>query len=210
MEAIHSGLAVLLTVCSFLLFPLTHLGNNRLCQAIKGVRDSYDALVELLESIEHFLYRLDIYTKITPTVAMTEMLVKILVELLSTLAMATKQVRQGKPSESVFSVTLYYLTRCITENIVKKLFGEKDVKAVLQRLDRLTQDEAKLTATQILDVVYGLVQNLNVITDGEQIYQACRSLGVEYRSFQTAKYRSTVSRMPSVCYWFQRINSVSN
>ncbi len=79
----------------------------RLCQAIKDVRDSYDALVELLESIEHFLYRLDIYTKITPTVAMTEMLVKILVELLSTLAMATKQVRQGKPSESVFSVTLY-------------------------------------------------------------------------------------------------------
>jgi len=79
----------------------------RLCQAIKDVRDSYDALVELLESIEHFLYRLDIYTKITPTVAMTEMLVKILVELLSTLALATKQVRQGKPSESVFSVILH-------------------------------------------------------------------------------------------------------
>jgi hypothetical protein len=38
---------------------------------------------------------------------MTEILVKILVELLSTLAMATKQVRQGKPSESVFSVTSY-------------------------------------------------------------------------------------------------------
>ena len=91
------------------MFPLAHLGNIRLCQAIKGVRDSYDALVELLESIEHFLYRLDIYTKITPTVAMTEMLVKILVELLSTLAMATKQVRQGKPSESVFSVTLYII-----------------------------------------------------------------------------------------------------
>ena len=90
-------------------FPFAHLSNIRSCQAIKGVRDSYDALVELLESIEHFLYRLDIYTKITPTVAMTEMLVKILVELLSTLALATKQVKQGKPSESVFSVVL-----CIT------------------------------------------------------------------------------------------------
>jgi len=64
---------------------------------------------------------------------------------------------------------------------------EKDVKAVLQRLDRLTQDEAKLTATQILDVVYGLVQNLNVITDGEQIYQACHSLGIEYHSFLDGK-----------------------
>jgi len=38
---------------------------------------------------------------------MTEMLVKILVELLSMLALATKEVRQGKPSESIFTVVLY-------------------------------------------------------------------------------------------------------
>ena len=43
----------------------------------------------------------------TPTVAMTEMLVKILVELLSTFALATKAVKQGKPSESLFTVVLY-------------------------------------------------------------------------------------------------------
>ena len=62
---------------------------------------------------------------------------------------------------------MYYLTRCITENFVKKLFGEKDVEAVLQRLNRLTQEEAKLTAAQTLEVVYGLVQNLSVVTNGE-------------------------------------------
>ena len=90
----------------FLLFPVAHLINIQLYQTIKGVEDSYNALVELLESIEHLLYRLDIYTKITPTVAMTEILVKILVELLSTFALATKGVRQGKPSESVFTVVL--------------------------------------------------------------------------------------------------------
>ena len=69
--------------------------------------DSYDAFVELLESVEHFLYRLDIYTKITPTIAMTEILVKILLEVLSTLALATKAIRQGKLSESVCTVLLY-------------------------------------------------------------------------------------------------------
>ena len=73
-------------------------------QAVNGILDSCDALVDLLESIEHFLKRLEIYTKIPPTVAMTEMVVKILVELLSTLALATKQIKQGKPSESA-SVT---------------------------------------------------------------------------------------------------------
>ena len=71
----------------------------------------------------------------------------------------------------------------MTGKFVKKLFGEKDIEAVLQRLNRLTQDEAKLTAAQILEVVHGLVQNMRVVSDGEQIYQACHSLGVKYRSF---------------------------
>ena len=130
----------------------------------------------MLVSIEHFLKRLDIYTKIPPTVAMTEMVVKILVELLSTLALVTKQIKQGKPSKSVFSdcEVLSYLTQCDTVKLVKKLFGEKDVEAVLQRLGRLTQDEARITAAQTLEVVYGLTQNMRVVMDGEQIHQACR------------------------------------
>ena len=63
--------------------------------------DSYGALLDLLESIDHFLKRLDIYTKIPPTPAMDEILVKIMVELVSTLALATKELKQGRPSASV-------------------------------------------------------------------------------------------------------------
>ena len=98
---------------------------------------------------------------------MTEMVIKILVELLSALALVTKQIRQGKPSESVFGEVLYYLTQRNAEKLVKKLLGEKDVEAVLHRLDRLTQDEARMTAAQTLEVVYGLVQNMRVVMDGE-------------------------------------------
>jgi hypothetical protein len=49
------------------------------------------------------------------------------------------------------------------------------MEAVLQRLDRLTQDEARTTATQTLEVVYGLLQNLNmrVVVDGEQASSSC-------------------------------------
>jgi len=50
---------------------------------------------------------------------------------------------------------------------VKKLLGETEVEAVLQRLDRLTQDEARTTAAQTLEVVYGLVKNMRVVMDGE-------------------------------------------
>jgi hypothetical protein len=38
---------------------------------------------------------------------------------------------------------------------------------VLERLDRLTLDEGRITAEQILKVVYDLVQNIRVVMDGE-------------------------------------------
>jgi hypothetical protein len=50
---------------------------------------------------------------------------------------------------------------------VKKLLGEIEIEAVLERLDQLTVDEARTTATQTLDVVYGLVQNMRAVMNGE-------------------------------------------
>ena len=52
---------------------------------------------------------------------------------------------------------------------VKKLLGEKDVEAILQRLDRLTLDEARTTTAQSLEAIYSLVQNMRMLMDGEQI-----------------------------------------
>ena len=65
-------------------------------KAEKGVRSSWDALVELLESIEHFLGGLDIYTRIPRTPAIDEMVVKIMVELLSMLSLANRKFKQGR------------------------------------------------------------------------------------------------------------------
>ncbi len=63
-----------------------------------------------------------------------------------------------------------YLTQCSAEKFVKKLFGENGVEAVLQRLDRLTQEEARTTAAQTLEVVYGLAQNMRTVIDGKKIH----------------------------------------
>ena len=90
-----------------------HFRDIQIYQAVKGTIDSYDALIDLFESTEHFLNRLDIYTRIPPTVAMTGVVVKLLVELLSTLALATKQIKEGKSSGSIFDEVLCYLTRTI-------------------------------------------------------------------------------------------------
>jgi hypothetical protein len=73
---------------------------------------------------------------------MTEIVVKILVEMVSTLALAAKQARQN-------TLELW------------------EVEAMVKRLDRLSQDEARTTAAQTFQVVYGLVQNMNAVMDGE-------------------------------------------
>ena len=64
----------------------------------RDLTSSYDALIDILEPIGAILKRLEIYTTITATVA-TEMIVRILVELLSTLALVTKQIKQGRYGE---------------------------------------------------------------------------------------------------------------
>ena len=62
-----------------------------------------DALVDLLESIEHFLNRLHVYTQIPPTPTIGEIVAKILVELISTLALVTQRLKQRRSSESVLA-----------------------------------------------------------------------------------------------------------
>ena len=93
---------------------------------------------------------------------------------------------------------IYCITQWNVEKIVKKLFGDNDIEAVLQRLDRLTQDEARTTAAQTLDVVYGLVQNMRVVMDGKKVDLGSQPLAVEHRFFQTERHRLKVSEMPLV------------
>jgi hypothetical protein len=69
------------------------------------MRASYEALIDLFASFDNFLSRLSIYTEIPLTPALTNVLVKIIIELISTLALATKQVKQRRFSESVLVVT---------------------------------------------------------------------------------------------------------
>ena len=96
---------------------------------------------------------------------MTDIVIRIMVELLSVLALATKQINQGRFSKRAITYTLP-VAQCATEKIAKKLLGESEIEAILQRLDRLTQDEARMTVAQTLGVVHGLVGNMKVVMEG--------------------------------------------
>jgi hypothetical protein len=96
---------------------------------------------------------------------MSEIVVKILAEVIAVLALATKQIKQGRLSK--WSTTYRdSVAERFTGKFAKKLLGESDIEAVLQRLDRLTQEEARMTAANTLEVVHGLFNNLKEVMDG--------------------------------------------
>jgi hypothetical protein len=137
-----------------------------LCQTAIGVSSSYDALEDLFQCVQNFLQRLHVYTQIPPTPAMTNILVKIMVQVLSVLGLATKQIKQGRFSAYPLPQYTSPVVERATEKFAKKLLGETEIEAVLQRLDRLTDEEARMTIAQTLEVVHGLMGNLKVVMDG--------------------------------------------
>ena len=141
-------------------------------QAASGVSSSYDTLLDLFECLGSFLKRLEIYTTIPPTPIMTDIVVKIMVELLSVLALATKQIKQGRFSKCAVNST-FPVCQFATELFAKKLLGDSEIETVLRRLDRLTEDEARTTVAQTMGVVYGLVGNMKIVMEGAEYLCIC-------------------------------------
>jgi len=63
------------------------------------VNASQDILIDLFERIESFLKLLESYTTITLSDAMMRIVVKIMTKVLSIIAIATKELKQGRTSE---------------------------------------------------------------------------------------------------------------
>ncbi|KAN0112065.1 hypothetical protein V8E52_007805 [Russula decolorans] len=108
-------------------------GIGVLLLATKDVRAGRDNLIDLFNRIERFFQRLEIYTGITPTTAMTDIIVDIMVEVLTILAIAMKEVKRGR-----------------LKKFFRKLVGNTDIEDSIQRLDKLTQEEARMTSAESL------------------------------------------------------------
>ncbi len=73
-------------------------------QAVKDTSAIRDKLIDIFNRLEHFFRRLEIYVGITPTTAMTDMIVEIMVEVLMILAVTTKEVKRGRLSELILQL----------------------------------------------------------------------------------------------------------
>ena len=75
-------------------------------QAAKNAAASREVLVELFDRIASFFSRLKIHTEVPPTAAVTDVMAKVMAEVLSMLAIATKQMKRGRISELIFGDVL--------------------------------------------------------------------------------------------------------
>ena len=121
-------------------------------QAAKDASASQDKLIELFNRIERFFGRLEIYTGITPTTAMRAIIIDIMVEILSILAIATKEVKRGRFSEFIsHRFSILGPTPCL-EKYFMKLTGNTDIEDSLDKLDKLTREEARMASAELLKI----------------------------------------------------------
>ena len=127
---------------------------------MKDVLASYEALVHLFERIHFFLQRLNRYSAIPLTPEMTLLLGKIMAQVLSVLALSTKEMKQRSisgPIHLIFSFVADYET----EKLMKRIAGRTDVEDAVQRLDVLTKEENLMTAARNSEVTHRVDVNVN-------------------------------------------------
>ena len=117
--------------------------------------------------MECFFKRLEKYIKVRPTAALTDVIVKIMVEVLSILGIVTKEIGQGKLSTSFRCDDIYANVDVRAEKFFKKLAGMKDVEDALQRLDKLTQEEALMAAAEGLTITREIGDKIEGVDESE-------------------------------------------
>jgi hypothetical protein len=134
---------------SFLISPRNQY-DAYISQAANNVRGGQDTLADTFERMESSLRRLEIHTEVPPTTEMMDTTIQIMVAVLSILGIATKEIRQGRISE-LFSTSMSPLTERYSErSVTRKLIGRNDMEDALKRLDKLTDEEARMATAEVL------------------------------------------------------------
>jgi archaellum component FlaC len=95
---------------------------------------------------------------------MTNMIVDIMVEVLTILAVATKETKRGRFSE-LMSGILPFLPDCCSEKYFMKLTGSRDIEDSLGRLDKLTQEEARMASAEQLKMTHSVDRKVMGVDD---------------------------------------------
>ena len=171
--------------------------------------------------MEYFFKRLEAYIKVRPTAAMTDIIVAIMVEVISILGIVTKEIQQGRTSKP-FPDDIFLILYLLAEKYLKKLFGMEDVEDALQRLDKLTQEEARMAAAETLTIARGIDNRVNDVDERlEGVDERVQGVAVKVEGVDDkvlivdSKVQSVDDRVGSViegkldhAYWSPNISSL--
>ena len=91
---------------------------------------------------------------------MTDAIVKVMVEVLSILAIATKEINQRRASELILGDRCILSIYCSSETFLKKLMKRTKIEDALRRLEEVTLEEARMAAAESLKAVHGVGSNV--------------------------------------------------
>jgi hypothetical protein len=95
---------------------------------------------------------------------MFDMIIQIMVEILTILGIATKEIKQGRISESS-GMNVSSATEGCSEKYGKRLIGKTDMEDALKKLDRLTQEEARMTIAENLRATHAVDDRVAIVND---------------------------------------------
>ena len=96
---------------------------------------------------------------------MTNIITEILVEVIRIFGIATKELRRGSASEFPISCVRTF-TKSGTEKFMRKLARMADLENDLKKLDRLTQEEARVAHAEALRITHNIRKEVKVV-DGK-------------------------------------------
>ena len=103
---------------------------------------------------------------------MTDMMVKIIVEVLDILGTATKEMKQSRASE--FSLYLRSLeAHMCSEKFLKKIAGITKLEDGLKNLDKMTNEEARMANAEVMRLAYDIDKKVHGLIDGARMCLAC-------------------------------------
>ena len=96
---------------------------------------------------------------------MTDIITEIMVEVLKIFGIATKELRRGSASRFRIGY-LRVFTKGRVEKFLRKLAGMADLEGSLKKLDRLTQEEARMALAELLRITDNVRDEVKVV-DGK-------------------------------------------
>jgi hypothetical protein len=105
--------------------------------------------------MKSFFERLKAYIEVPQTPNMAGVIVKVMIQVLYILSIATKELNESSASELIpWRRATSLLAYLFSENFFKRLVGRKKIEDALQRLDKLAQEEAHMATVEGLKATH--------------------------------------------------------